>query len=124
MHQEVADAEFFDKAQRLLARARPDGEHADHGSHSEDDSQSREQGADLLLAQALGRAGEVGEEAQGIHRGSASSAPERLPAFLDCCSGLASATAWLPASPVTTAWVSLRRTSFTSRGAKPEPEGT
>src|SRR5581483_6266284 len=115
--QDISHAKLLDEAQRFLARTGPDRHHADHRAHAEYDSQGGKQRASLLSAQIPERLTEVGKK---DHLVSAFITPPDGEAFAALLwSGLESATCSPSAIPAITAWLSLRRTSVTSRGTKP-----
>jgi hypothetical protein len=110
--QNVPDAELFNKTQRLFARSRADGHHADDRADAEHDAERGEQRARLLRAEIAESLDNVGEY---DHFCNAFITPAA--GFADfCCSGFDIATSRPSSIPVMTAWLSLRRTNFTSCG--------
>ena len=71
--QHIAHAQLLDEAQRLLAGAGADGQHADHRADAEHDAQRRQQRSRLLGAQIGERLGQISEKMRPmpIHCGSA-----------------------------------------------------
>src|ERR1019366_4742251 len=120
-HQHIAHAQLLDEPQGFLARAGADGQHADHRADAENDAQRGQQRARFLGAQIIECLRGVREDPpQPLHRDKAFMALPLVCAFWFSCPGLASATTWPSRRPVSTTWLSLRRTSLTSRGTKPE----
>ena len=59
--QNIADAKLFDEAERFLACAGADGEHADHRADAKYDAQSGEEGPGFLRAEVGEGLTEIGQ---------------------------------------------------------------
>src|SRR5262249_24927094 len=127
---QVAHAELLDERHHFLLRAGADREHGDHGRHAEDHAQHREQRPQLVRAQVLEPEAELGQDVRGpemrtrVEHYLAEAVPPGIgPDAEDferwaAMSGSMSAMTSPSLRPETTARLSVRFTTLTSRRSK------